>query len=184
MVVNLSPENYVTLRRFIEESNLIEGITRYPPQVEVRAYKKLLGLDSVTVDTLTEFVQVIQPVARLRDHDGMNVFVGEHAPPAGGEHVATLLKAFLRALGKVPTPASYAQREATGDPILGNYPFEDHRFYEFLHPYTDGNGRSGRALWLWQMVRANGWGPIENGFLKEYYLQALRHWSHGWGRRL
>ena len=38
------------------------------------------------------------------------------------------------------------------------------------HPFTDGNGRSGRALWLWQM---NNHAPF--GFLHTFYYQTLEN---------
>lgn len=49
-----------------------------------------------------------------------------------------------------------------------------HVVYETLHPFTDGNGRSGRAVWLRQM----GWivrAPL--GFLHHFYYQTLQN-SH------
>mgnify|MGYP001563845908 CR=1 FL=1 len=49
-------------------------------------------------------------------------------------------------------------------------PWRAHCFYETLRPYTDGNGRSGRVIWLWMM------GGIENaplGFLPHFYYQTL-----------
>jgi Fic family protein len=35
----------------------------------------------------------------------------------------------------------------------------------------DGNGRSGRAIWLWQMLRQEGGAPL--GFLHHFYYQTL-----------
>ncbi len=55
-------------------------------------------------------------------------------------------------------------------------PYISHVAYENLHPFTDGNGRSGRALWLWQMMH----GTMRQvnmardlGFLHTFYYQTL-----------
>lgn len=44
---------------------------------------------------------------------------------------------------------------------------------------TDGNGRSGRALWAWMMLcRGGSYGRakvIELGFLHTFYYQTLEH---------
>ena len=54
--------------------------------------------------------------------------------------------------------------------------FEAHVAYETLHPFTDGNGRSGRALWAKHML-ADGqdgyW--LERGFLHTFYYQSLEN---------
>lgn len=49
-------------------------------------------------------------------------------------------------------------------------PWATHIAYELLHPFTDGNGRSGRALWLWQKM---GRAPL--GFLHHFYYETLQH---------
>lgn len=46
-------------------------------------------------------------------------------------------------------------------------PWEVHIAYEMLHPFTDGNGRSGRMLWAWQMRNF----PLD--FLHTFYYQTL-----------
>ena len=50
-------------------------------------------------------------------------------------------------------------------------PWVFHVQYERLHPFTDGNGRSGRALWAWQMMRRRE--GLALGFLHRFYYQTL-----------
>ena len=46
--------------------------------------------------------------------------------------------------------------------------------YEMLHPFMDGNGRSGRALWAWMMLRL-GQDPFALLFLHRFYYQTLEN---------
>ena len=50
-------------------------------------------------------------------------------------------------------------------------PFAVHVAYENLHPFMNGNGRSGRALWLWHM---GGIEKVPLGFLRTWYYQSLQ----------
>ena len=49
--------------------------------------------------------------------------------------------------------------------------WQTHNDYENLHPFTDGNGRSGRMLWAWQM--RNDDDAMARGFLHTFYYQTL-----------
>ena len=135
--------------RFIKESNRIERIFRDPTEKEIQAHKSLLDEKVMTVAVLEHFVDQIEPGIKLRDQVGMDVRIGHYYPPRGGPEVREKLTALLAALGA---------------------PYLVHHAYESLHPFMDCNGRSGRALWLWQR---HGYAPLN--FLQEFYYQALDH---------
>ena len=140
------------LENFIRESNRIEGIHRDPTWSEVDAHKQFLALDAVAIQDLERFVSVCQPGAKLRDKVGMNVQVGRHiAPPGGSDIIARLAKILVDANERHPHSA-----------------YRLHIDYEYAHPFMDGNGRSGRVLWLWMM---RGDAPL--GFLHHFYYQTL-----------
>ena len=145
------------LRAFVKESNRIEGITRPPTAREIGAHKALLALPEVTVEALCEFVQTVAK-RPIRDKPGMNVCVGNHRPIEGGPHVPGILAEAILPLANKGAASAY----------------DVHRRYEDLHPFMDGNGRSGRALWLWQMLR-EGRDPyaLRRGFLHTFYYQTL-----------
>ena len=136
-----------TLEDFVRESNRIEGIERDPTADEIDAHKWFLARDKITVRDLGTLVSVIQPDAVIRRTIGLDVRVGNHIAPRGGPEIEQRLEAILAVIDS---------------------PYKTHLAYEDLHPFTDGNGRSGRALWLWQM---GGEAPI--GFLHRFYYQTL-----------
>lgn len=142
------------LRDFVRESNRIEGIEREPTDSEVAAHAVFLSLREVTVADLESFVGEV--AARpLRRAVGQDVFVGSHRPPPGGPGIESELQSILGVAN-------------TGDWTS----YEVHVAYEELHPFMDGNGRSGRVLWAWQM-RDEGQDPFSLPFLHRFYYQAL-----------
>ncbi len=143
------------LRPFVEESNRIEGIHREATLGELAAHRNLLDLDALTVEALCEFVQTVAG-AHIRSKPGMDVRVGGHLPPPGGPDIPFRLEVFLR-------------EDVNAGSIS---PWEAHTIYETLHPFMDGNGRSGRAVWAW-MMQNDEQNPFALPFLHRAYYQAL-----------
>ncbi len=143
------------LRAFIHESNKIEGIVREPTRWEMEMAKAFLDLETISVSDLENFVNVFQPGAKLRDKKGMDVRVGNHKPPPGGPHITSEFEVVLRRI----------ERNCPEET-----PYRIHKWFESLHPFMDGNGRSGRMLWLWMM--GGDYIPFR-GFLHSFYYQVL-----------
>lgn len=156
--MSVSSENDSPLMAFVRQSNAIEGIVDRPPtKVEVDAHRTLLALERITVDDMERFVADIAPGKPLRRHKGMNVRVGPHLPPPGGPAIVSDLTELLWEIGESPDLS----------------PWLAHLRYETLHPFMDGNGRSGRALWLW-MIGGIDELRLPLGFLHAFYYQTLQ----------
>lgn len=138
-------------RKFQLESNQIEGINTVT-QAEIDALSGFVFLDQPKVEDVVAYVKVVQPTAKIRLSSSQTVYVGNHCPPPGGQHILYRLEGILSSL-------------------KAEHPFDTHVEYESLHPFTDGNGRSGRAIWLWQMK--NQGLDIYGGFLQTFYYQSL-----------
>jgi len=137
------------LLSFITESNAIEGIYETPSDEEIGAYIEFRSVETPSLEDVARLVEVVQPGALLRDRQGMNVVVGDHVPPQGGMGIPLALDMLL------------ADADLT--------PAQLHHRYLFLHPFTDGNGRSARALWL----HRRGWDYGCGSFLREWYYASL-----------
>ncbi len=151
------------LTDFIVESNKIEGIPTNGDRLdrEVPLYETFLGLPEVRVKDLEEFVRAIAPAQTLRDQAGMDGRVGSYIAPRGGPEIRTRLGDLLARVN-----SSELQ------------PYHAHHEYETLHPFMDGNGRSGRLLWLWMHAKAGGFQPLtvlQRGFLHSWYYESLQY---------
>jgi hypothetical protein len=139
---------------FIRESNLIEGIDRDPTLEEIGAFAEFLTIKVMTAHYLSALQCVFAPDAPLRIRKGLDVCVGNRRCPPGGPAIGVQLAEII--LGAATTER----------------PWYVHAVFEYVHPYMDGNGRTGRALWAWHMERL-GLQPFRMPFLQRYYYQTL-----------
>jgi hypothetical protein len=144
----------------VAESLRIEGIVRPPTVKEIEEHQRFVKLESLSISELEAFLKVFRPGARLRLYPGQdNIVVGSHAPPKSGEHIAAQLQALLSAVN---------DRQIDW--------WSAHIEFEILHPFSDGNGRLGRAI-ASNLLRISSPSRLELGFLHAFYLQTLNKWG-------
>lgn len=137
---------------FLQESLAIEGINRGPTPHEIRAAYAFLESDLDLLGVLT-LQSVIAPGHPLRNQRGMNVQVGAHTPMPGGKNVEQQLRTLV-------TQAEH------------NSPFIVYSWFQHLHPFMDGNGRTGRLLWAKRMLQLKE-DPFRIPFLNRFHYQSL-----------
>lgn len=148
---SLKPE---AIYSFAKESNEIENIRDKRRHLNhAAALEKFLELPKIEVHDLIEFVKAIEPEAYIRTCDAHQVWIGGHEAMAGSK-VLNALQMMIESVHREEQPNSI------------------HKIYENIHPFIDGNGRSGRALWLWQMVNQCGYDGRYK-FLRMYYYLTL-----------
>lgn len=146
------------LLKLIKESNTIEGILREPIDLEVDCHFEILEATELNNALIKNFVWDIAG-AKMRCQEGMDVCLHDgsrvvHSPPPGHPGMSNKLATVL------------AMANDNDDP------YEVHQIYESLHPFMDGNGRSGRVIWAWMMLQQEK--PFwDRGFLHTWYYQSL-----------
>ena len=121
-------------------SSLIENIDQNPHQEENFANALYQALDEALENTQTtdptawhRTLMESHPDPRMSPghYRGLNVRVGRWFPPTY-QRVPAMMQELLDWLGNEPEPLMRA--------VWG------HRYYETIHPFADGNGRTGRVL--------------------------------------
>jgi hypothetical protein len=146
----------------VAESLRIEGIVRLPTEDEIMEHERFTHLESLSISELEAFLKVFRPGARLRLYPGQdNIRIGSHVPPKSGEHIVAQLKALLTFINanKIDWWSAHIQ-------------------FETLHPFSDGNGRLGRAI-ACRTLRATRPSRLDLGFLHAFYLQTLNKCDTG-----
>lgn len=144
---------------FIRESNAIEGIIRDPTPEEIDATIAFLS-SPLTFEGVIALQAVYAPGKPIRDRAGMNVRVGSYIAPDGGRDIYVKLRRIIDRVN-----SSSHNRFATAF-------YDRHVEFEKLHPFVDGNGRTGRALWARHML-SRGQDPFALPFLHRWYYQSL-----------
>lgn len=150
------------LRDFVRESLYIESIFREPTEEELKKTWEFIKLETPRIPDLVELVSVYQPDAILRSNDSHRVWIGGREAPKAGKALCQLTELLYNA-------NQVTRNEWNTDP------WRVHAEYEYIHPFTDGNGRSGRALWA-NLMWHQGYG-FEYKFLQMYYYQTLAKYS-------
>lgn len=122
---------------FVRVSNRMAGIIREPTASEISAHRGLLAANALRVENLELFVHHVAHGALRSEPGARTPSANERMPPPAGDLKADLATIVLA-----------AQKQAASPQRL-------HRIYTLLSPFTDGNGRCGRALLMWQIIRAS-----------------------------
>lgn len=126
--------------KMLKESNAIEGVYGDFPLAKAKeAWNFLNSFGLLGKQVILSTHEILMSGSDLeREHWGVyrpiQVYVGSHTPPPPGE-INRLMRNWVRRANNI------------GDPIA------DHIAFEEIHPFVDGNGRMGRILMNWQLVR-------------------------------
>lgn len=164
-------ENIVTTHEKLYQSYVGEGKFRYGPQKEVINYKEALWLGFerlkdrpfITTNLCVEIVQCIK-----QNSAGIRVNAGTQLRNSYREVVYTPPEGESVIRDKMAQLESFINSDSELDPLikmaLAHYQFEA------IHPFADGNGRTGRVLLLLHL-KMEGLLDVPVLFLSEYIMK-------------
>jgi len=138
-----------TLIDFLRESNAIEGVyDDVSLQDALKAWKYLIKHDRLTptiVKTTHRLLMVLQPIPR-----GLKGAYRDCEIEIGGRMGLTYPLVPLRVKEWcIQMNTSWVANKANNDQDI----IRDHITYERIHPFIDGNGRTGRMFYNWQRIQ-------------------------------
>ncbi len=164
------PEDYA---RFVRESNAIENIHVDPPHPLWTDHMETLLL----AVRFGEYGNLLEPTAIHRKlmASQPEVFPGElrQVHVRVGGDVKMLRVEYPRYVERLHTLV--AKREAPSEGAL----FDLHHEFEWIHPFIDGNGRTGRILWAHLRVLFRYPLEIIESAERHAYYEAIRQWEAG-----
>ena len=161
-------------------SNWIEG---YPPDQypkESRLYRQHMDAAQRVVKTGTWDPQELHFI--LLSGTGMlspadigifrnaQVYIGDFYPPSPGIHLTTHIQRWKEYVVKGPPDEDRIEW----------WCWQVHDWYETIHPFVDGNGRTGRLILNSMRLRYGlPWLVVHQGHEQQRYYEHIRRWQNG-----